>query len=83
MPFLRPFSGAKCGNDLDGAEGAGAIVEDGPSANPPSTTVDETACADIATLSAAEKTCTSDNQCTGLEDTNFGSDCDGNRAEHK
>ena len=53
------------------------------SGNPPSTSVDDTACADFATLSAAEKTCTKDNKCKGLEDTNFGSDCDGNREEHK
>ena len=39
-------------------------------------------CADFATLSAAEVNCTTTHNCMGLEDTNFGSDCVGNKEEH-
>ena len=40
------------------------------------------ACADMDTLEAAETTCTALHDCGGLEDTNFGSDCTGNKEEH-
>ena len=39
-------------------------------------------CTDFDTLSAAEESCTTANNCTGLTDPNFGSDCVGNREEH-
>ena len=90
---------ATCGGDADcSVECDGDCEQSMVSGNPPSVSVDdqstvsgdpasisvdETACADFEILSAAEKTCTSDNQCMGLEDTNFGSDCHGNRAEHQ
>ena len=40
------------------------------------------ACADMETLAAAEATCTALHDCGALEDTNFGSDCTGNKEEH-
>ena len=75
---------ATCGSDADCSvecdEDCGQSMVSG---NPPSTSVDETACADFAALSVAEKACTTVKKCKGLEDPNFGSDCDGNREEHK
>ena len=75
---------ATCGSDADcsiecGQDCGHSMV----SGNPPSTSVDDTACADFATLSVSEHACTTVHKCKGLEDTNFGSDCDGNREEHK
>ena len=64
------FSGATCGMGLGECPAdAGAQEED-------------STCADIATLSAAEESCTTANNCTGLTDPSFGSDCVGNREEH-
>ena len=67
------FSGATCGIGLgECSADAGAQEEDSSSST----------CADFATLSAAEESCTTANNCNGLTDPNFGSDCVGNREEH-
>ena len=64
------YSGVKCGEDLGTC----------PDETPPEAT--DVACADIDKLKEAESTCTATNGCVKCHDDNFGSNCDGNRAEH-